>query len=106
MYTYVYIYIYIHIYIYKGVAKRVSQGEGPFLIEFVDSYKEKIYFQIDGENYACINPKEFEVHTYIYLYTYVCIYTYRKIHVLTSDMSVYYIYNSYAYTYKHIYIYI
>mmetsp|Transcript_23471 Transcript_23471/g.22624 ORF Transcript_23471/g.22624 Transcript_23471/m.22624 type:complete len:588 (+) Transcript_23471:40-1803(+) len=45
----------------KGVAKRVSQGEGPFLIEFIDSYKEKIYFQIDGENYACVNPKEFEV---------------------------------------------
>jgi hypothetical protein len=43
------------------VAKRVSQGEGPFLLEFDNNYKEKIYFQIDGENYACINPKEFEV---------------------------------------------
>ena len=41
----------------RGVAKRVVQSTGPFEIIFKEDYLEKIYFQIDGENYACINPR-------------------------------------------------
>ena len=41
----------------RGVAKRVAQSTGPFEIIFKEDYLEKIYFQIDGENYACINPR-------------------------------------------------
>ena len=45
----------------KGVAKRVTQARGPFLLEFEDSYDEKVYFQVDGENYACFKPTSFSV---------------------------------------------
>ena len=41
----------------RGVAKRVAQSTGPFEIIFKEDYLEKIYFQIDGENYACMNPR-------------------------------------------------
>jgi diacylglycerol kinase (ATP) len=40
----------------KGVAKRVAQARGPFLIEFEERYDDKIYFQVDGESFFCINP--------------------------------------------------
>ena len=40
----------------KGVAKRVAQARGPFLIEFEEGYDDKIYFQIDGESFFCIHP--------------------------------------------------
>lgn len=45
----------------KGVAKRVAQANGPFTIEFDENYDSKIYFQIDGENYSCVNPILFGV---------------------------------------------
>lgn len=40
----------------KGVAKRVAQARGPFLIEFEEKYEDKIYFQVDGESFFCVNP--------------------------------------------------
>jgi Diacylglycerol kinase accessory domain len=40
----------------KGVAKRVAQARGPFLIEFEERYDDKIYFQVDGESFFCIHP--------------------------------------------------
>ena len=47
--------------IVKGVAKRVAQANGPFTIEFDENYDNKVYFQIDGENYSCMNPTMFGV---------------------------------------------
>ena len=47
--------------ILKGVAKRVAQANGPFTIEFDENYDNKVYFQIDGENYSCMNPTMFGV---------------------------------------------
>ena len=43
----------------RGVAKRVTQARGPFLIEFEPDYTDKIYFQIDGESYSCVHPTSF-----------------------------------------------
>ena len=43
----------------RGVAKRVTQARGPFLIEFEANYADKIYFQIDGEFYSCVYPTSF-----------------------------------------------
>lgn len=45
----------------RGVAKRVTQARGPFLLEFEESYDEKVYFEVDGEHYACMKPTSFSV---------------------------------------------
>jgi hypothetical protein len=47
--------------ILRGCAKRVCQSRGPVSPEFEEKYDKKIYFQIDGENFACTSPKEFRV---------------------------------------------
>ena len=45
----------------RGVAKRITQAKGPFSLEFNENYNNKVYFQIDGENYSCIHPISFAV---------------------------------------------
>ena len=45
-----------------GVAKRVAQSAGPFEVRFNAEYRERVYFQIDGENYACVRPRNATMH--------------------------------------------
>jgi diacylglycerol kinase (ATP) len=46
----------------RGVAKRVAQSAGPFEVRFNQDYRDRVYFQIDGENYACLGPRNATVH--------------------------------------------
>jgi len=51
---------------FKGRAQRVGQGSGPFLLKFRNVEKDKApvitYFQIDGEFYQVVAPKNIKIN--------------------------------------------
>lgn len=50
---------------FQGRADRLGQGTGPFLLKFknTESKEKKVitYFQIDGEFYQVVGPKEIKI---------------------------------------------